>query len=299
MFFFFTPLIRLTAGFHNSQEFFFLEKRSFSFLFWVMICRFQPLIFQGVNLDKRKANLAAVYLYILCFVGVSMSNSMYILPIGWDGAMWSNVQNPPVTFQFIGWLTGILKMAYYNPFRTGKSPIYPKKRGLFHCSCGPFRPLNWGHGGICSLPVHDVCGNISRGIYLHLDDFNGTCRCIYLTWILWILWVFKQLEASPSCNIHITTLRGTSQTSHHPTTRHFQRPNQNWSSVFEKTTKTTNTHKNHTISSIKIFQQPQDCSNFSNFGNQPTSKTPVFPGNPKKRLENLGFFQPPPRNSGP
>lgn len=190
-------------------------------------------------------------------------------------------------------------MAYYNPFRTGKSPRYPKKRGLFHCSCGPFRPLNWGHGGICSLPVHDVCGNISRGIYLHLDDFYGTCRCIYLTWILWAMgfqtaWSIPQISRHKTATFtlphweapakHHTIQQHDTSNAPIKTEVHFLKKNQDNQHI--KTTPSPASRSYNPNSGFQFFQ---------GWSTNQTSKTPVFPGNPKKRLENLGFFQPPPK----
>ena len=48
----------------------------------------------------------------------------------------SHQKNPP-TFQYTGWLIGILILVYYNPHITGQyNPLYNlTNQGFFHCSC--------------------------------------------------------------------------------------------------------------------------------------------------------------------
>ena len=145
--------------------------------------------------------------------------------------------------------------------------------------------LNWGHGGICRLPVHDVCGNISTfssplstGFMYEVFTYIWMIFMEHVGEFTWHgsygLWAWSIPQISRHKQTHINT-------THHPTTRHFQRPNQNWSSVFEKKTRQP-THKNHTIPTIKIFQQPHRGFQFFQFlVTNNNLQNPVFPGNPK------------------
>lgn len=210
-------------------------------------------------------------------------------------------------------------MAYYNPFRTGKSPRYPKKRGLFHCSCGPFRPFQcvggpelrargdlqsastWRvreHFHILKSPIHRIH---VWGIYLHFDDFNGTCTVGEFTWhgSYGSYGFSNSLKHPPAATFTLPHCEAPAK--HHTIQQHDTSNAPIKTEVqFLKKQPRQQTHIKTTPSpASRSFNNPKIAPIFSNFGNQPTSKTPVFPGNPKKRLENLGFFQPPPRNSGP